>query len=438
MEDKKKILIVDDEENHRFMLKLHLEDEYVVDEASNGVEALSSVESNHYDLILLDIKMDLMDGLTFLSHLRRKGMNTPVIVISAFNNVRTAVEAMKLGAVDYITKPVDVKVLKKQIEELLSSKSGEEEVKIVDDYYYEGVYSENGLGKIIDLLKMVAPTDATVLIMGESGTGKELIARSIHNNSPRKGKPFLAVNCAALNENLIESELFGHEKGAFTGADKAKPGKFELADGGTIFLDEIGELPLQTQAKLLRVLQDKTFERVGGLKTLKTDARIVAATNRNLEEMVKEGKFREDLYFRLNVFPVFVPPLRERKNEIPLLLNFFIKKYSEKFQKIIKGYSDDYLKVLMKYNFPGNIRELENIVERSIILCRGEMLTRDLLPPLKMENSSSKKSSMKEHEKILIEKALKETNGNKSKAAELLGISRKTLHNKIKEYNIEV
>ncbi|MGA1846073.1 sigma-54-dependent transcriptional regulator [Deferribacter abyssi] len=438
MENKRKILIVDDEENHRFMLKLHLEGEYVVDEASNGIEALSSVESNHYDLILLDIKMDIMDGMTFLSHLRRNGINIPVIVISAFNNVKTAVEAMKLGAVDYITKPVDVKILKKQIKELLNDKLRDKEVKINDDYHYEGVYSENGLGKIIDLLKMVAPTDATVLIMGESGTGKELIAKSIHHNSPRKNKPFLAVNCAALNENLIESEIFGHEKGAFTGADKAKPGKFELADGGTIFLDEIGELPLQTQAKLLRVLQDKTFERVGGLKTLKTDARIVAATNRNLEEMVKEGKFREDLYFRLNVFPILVPPLRERKNEIPLLLNFFIKRYSERFQKIIKGYSDDYLNVLMKYDFPGNIRELENIVERSIILCKGEVLTPDLLPPLKIENNTTKKNSMKEHEKSLIEKALKETNGNKSKAAELLGISRKTLHNKIKEYNIEV
>lgn len=438
MADKKRILIVDDEENHRFMVGLHLKKNYDILEAQNGLEALNILDDEHIDLILLDVKMDVMDGLTFLSHLRKKNLNIPVIVISAFNNVRTAVESMKLGALDYITKPVDIEILKNQIVNLLESED-KNEMELVEDYVYEGVYSKEGLGKVIDVLKLVAPTDATVLIMGESGTGKELVARSIHLNSPRKNEPFLAVNCAALNENLIESELFGHEKGAFTGAESRKLGKFELANGGTLFLDEVGELPISTQAKLLRVLQEGTFERVGGTKTIKTDVRIIAATNRDLEKMVQEGKFREDLFYRLNVFPVKLPPLRERKNEIPLLLDFFIKKYSQKFQKIIKGYEDGFLEKLMRYGFSGNIRELENIVERSIILARGEKLTSDLLPPLKYSNGfDSGVKNIKEHEIEAIKNALKETGGNKTKAAELLGISRKTLHNKLKEYNIEV
>ncbi|MGA1862106.1 sigma-54 dependent transcriptional regulator [Deferribacter thermophilus] len=439
MEDKKRVLIVDDEENHRFMIRLHLEKDYYIFEAKNGLEALNILDEENVDLILLDIKMDVMDGLTFLAHLRKKSVDIPVIVISAFNNVRTAVESMKLGALDYITKPVDIEQLKSQIKNLLNKKVDKNE-SYLDDYIYDGVYSKDGLGKIIEVLKLVAPTDATVLIMGESGTGKELVARSIHQNSPRKDKPFLAVNCAALNENLIESELFGHEKGAFTGADKSKLGKFELANGGTLFLDEVGELPLVTQAKLLRVLQEGTFERVGGTKTIKTDVRIIAATNRDLEKMVSDGEFREDLYYRLNVFPIKLPPLRERKDEIPLLLDYFIKKYSQKFQKIVKNYDKGFLDKLMMYDFPGNIRELENIVERSIILARGEILTAELLPPLK--NSSVQVSdtvkNMREHEIEAIKKALKETGGNKTKAAKILGISRKTLHNKLKEYNIEV
>jgi len=439
MEDKKRVLIVDDEENHRFMIRLHLEKDYYIFEAKNGLEALNIFDEEDVDLILLDIKMDVMDGLTFLAHLRKKSVDIPVIVISAFNNVRTAVESMKLGALDYITKPVDIEQLKSQIKNLLNKKVDKNE-SYLDDYIYDGVYSKDGLGKIIEVLKLVAPTDATVLIMGESGTGKELVARSIHQNSPRKDKPFLAVNCAALNENLIESELFGHEKGAFTGADKSKLGKFELANGGTLFLDEVGELPLVTQAKLLRVLQEGTFERVGGTKTIKTDVRIIAATNRDLEKMVSDGEFREDLYYRLNVFPIKLPPLRERKDEIPLLLDYFIKKYSQKFQKIVKNYDKGFLDKLMMYDFPGNIRELENIVERSIILARGEILTAELLPPLK--NSSVQVSdtvkNMREHEIEAIKKALKETGGNKTKAAKILGISRKTLHNKLKEYNIEV
>jgi len=435
----KKILIIDDEKNHRLMLKIHLEEVgYEVIEAESGLDGIYMAEENELFAILLDIKMSIMDGITTLSKLKEKGINTPVIMVTAFNNVRTAVESMKLGAIDFITKPVDIELLLKSLENIgLNQVESSGEDALVD-FEFEGVYSKDGLGKILNLLKMVSPTDASVIIYGESGTGKELVARAIHKNSKRADRQFLAVNCAALNENLIESELFGHEKGAFTGATNQKKGKFELADGGTIFLDEIGEMPISTQAKLLRVLQEREFERVGGVKTLKTDVRVIAATNRNLEDMVKKGEFREDLFFRLNVFPVNLPPLRERKSEIPMLVDFFIKKYSMKFSKIIKGYTAEYIEKLKTYSFPGNIRELENIVERSIILCSSEKLTGDLLPDFREKVQNESVLDVKENEKQLIFKALKESGNNKSQAAKILGISRKTLHNKIKEYNIEV
>ncbi|MDK2792716.1 MAG: two-component system, NtrC family, response regulator HydG [Deferribacteres bacterium] len=435
----KKILIIDDEKNHRLMLKIHLEEAgYEVIEAESGLDGIYMAEENELFAILLDIKMSIMDGITTLSKLKEKGINTPVIMVTAFNNVRTAVESMKLGAIDFITKPVDIELLLKSLENIgLNQVESSGEDALVD-FEFEGVYSKDGLGKILNLLKMVSPTDASVIIYGESGTGKELVARAIHKNSKRADRQFLAVNCAALNENLIESELFGHEKGAFTGATNQKKGKFELADGGTIFLDEIGEMPISTQAKLLRVLQEREFERVGGVKTLKTDVRVIAATNRNLEDMVKKGEFREDLFFRLNVFPVNLPPLRERKSEIPMLVDFFIKKYSMKFSKIIKGYTAEYIEKLKTYSFPGNIRELENIVERSIILCSSEKLTGDLLPDFREKVQNESVLDVKENEKQLIFKALKESGNNKSQAAKILGISRKTLHNKIKEYNIEV
>lgn len=439
----RKILVVDDEENHRLMLKIHLEEAgYDVVEAENGVEALNIIETGKesFFAMLLDIKMSVMDGLTVLSKLKEKGAKLPVIMVTAFNNVRTAVETMKLGAFDFITKPVDIKLLLKTLENIskstfLDTNVGEEDEKFV----FEGVYTEESFKEVIELLKMVSPTDASVLIYGESGTGKELVAKAIHKNSKRKDYPFLAINCAALNENLIESELFGHEKGAFTGAFTLKKGKFEVADKGTVFLDEIGELPLTTQAKLLRVLQEKEFERVGGTKTIKSDVRIIAATNRDLQEMVKSGNFREDLYFRLNVFPIKLPPLRKRKGDIPLLVDFFIKKYANSFDKILKGYTDEFIEKLMGYNFYGNIRELENIVSRAIILAKTEILTADLLPELKndQELKDDAPLDIKENEKNLIIKALAETGGNKSQAAKILGISRKTLHNKIKEYNIE-
>lgn len=429
-----KILIVDDEKNHRLMLKLHMEDAgHKTVQAENGLKALEVLDSETFDVILLDMKMDVMDGLTFLGMMNRKGHCIPVIVITAFSTVKTAVESMKLGALDYLTKPVDIDQLKDAL-----GKIGETSCELLtpaDDYIFGGVYTKEGLGSTIDQLKLVAPTDATVLILGESGTGKELVARSVHDNSRRAAKPYLAINCAALSENIIESELFGHVKGAFTTAVKDKKGLFESADGGTLFLDEIGELSLNVQAKLLRVLQEGAFERVGDTKTIKTDVRIVAATNRNLKKLSESGDFREDLYFRLAVFPVDVPPLRERKEEIAPLVKFFIEKHADKLGKLIKSADPSYIKKLSTYGFPGNIRELENVVERSIILTTGTKLEPVTLPSFGGNTDSG--LSIRDNERDLIVKALKKTSGNKTKAAEVLQISRRTLHNKLKEFNIE-
>ncbi|MDR2884725.1 MAG: sigma-54 dependent transcriptional regulator [Deferribacteraceae bacterium] len=427
-----KILIVDDEDNHRHMLRLHLEDAgYTCNEAYNGVNAIAALQDSTYDIILLDVTMDVMDGLTFLSYIREEGNLTPAIIITANADAKTAVSAMKLGAADYITKPVDIAELLEIIKKHLASNTTPETFTTVD-YKFNGVYSQEGMGKIIDLLKMVAPTDATVLILGESGTGKELVARSIHDNSTRSKKPFIAVNAASLNENLIESELFGYVKGAFTGANSARVGRFEEAEGGTLFLDEIGELPPTTQTKLLRFLQEKTFEPVGSSKSKVANVRIIAATHRDLEEMIAEHSFRQDLYFRLSVFPVYLPALRHRTVEIPLLVEHFVQKYRERFQKRIRAVSPKFIRTLQQYTFPGNVRELENLIERSIILARGDELTEDLLP----EMMSVHKTSLKDNEKEVIESVLKECAGNRTKAAARLGISRRGLYNKLQEYGL--
>lgn len=430
-----KTLIVDDESNHRLMLRLHLEDAgHSSDEAKNGMEALQKLGMNVYDAVLLDMKMDIMDGLTTLGMMRSQGITTPVIIITAFSTVKTAVEAMKLGAADYLTKPVDISQLMEALNKCKSTDI-KDKYSPADGYVFSGVYSETGLGSIISQLKLVAPTDATVLVLGESGTGKELIARSIHDNSRRKDKPYLAINCAALSENIIESELFGHVKGAFTTAVRDKEGLFEAANGGTLFLDEIGELSMTVQAKLLRVLQEGTFERVGDTKTVKTDVRIIAATNKDIKKLAEAGDFREDLYFRLAVFPVEIPPLRERKEELPLLVQFFINKHAEKLGKLIKSADAGFIKKLKTYGFPGNIRELENLVERSIILTTTTKLEASSLPSFGSAQDAG--LSIRDNERDLIVKALKKTGGNKSKAAEILEISRRTLHNKLKEFDIE-
>jgi two-component system response regulator HydG len=423
------------------MLKLHLEDTgYCTSEAINGQDAINKIKARDYDTVLLDMKMDVMDGITFLKEIRKSGNDIPVIVITASTNVKTAVSAMKLGATDFLSKPVDVDELKSLIESVFAEQGKPNSENI--DFKFDGIYSEEGLGRIIEDLKMVAPSETTVLILGESGTGKELIAKAIHDNSDRSHKPFIAVNSAAFNENLIESELFGYEKGAFTGAHAQTKGKFELADGGTLFLDEIGELPLHFQAKFLRVIQEKTFERLGGSKVLKSDFRIIAATNKNLEQMVKDKTFREDLYFRINVFPVNISPLRERKNEISLLTTHFINKYATRNHKTIKGASSDFLDKLYNYDFPGNIRELENFIERSVILTKSERLDGSLLPNIASLSDKATKTpirsalDIKNNQKQLILQALEETSWHQSKAADILGISRRTLHNKLKEFNI--
>nr|WP_281381112.1 sigma-54 dependent transcriptional regulator [Desulfurispira natronophila] len=444
-------MIVDDEANHRFMIRTHLEDEpcYEVYEAENGQEALDVLAQQSIDIILLDMKMAVMDGLTFLAQARKQGYMTPVVIITAYSTVRNAVEAMKLGAVDVLSKPIDMDELLALLGRILSNTDqAEPSAECSTKYSFPGVYSEDGLGKVLDLLEMVAPTDASVLILGESGTGKELVARSIHENSPRSQGPFQAVNCAALSENLVESELFGHEKGAFTGAAATKKGRFEVADGGTLFLDEVGELTAGAQSKLLRALQERLIERVGSTRSLAVDVRIIAATNRDLYDMVQQGSFREDLYFRLNVFPVELPPLRERPSEIPLLAKHFVKSSAKRFNKVVSGCSDGFLHKLCNYRFPGNVRELENLVERAIILCRGEVLEEQHLPQLQENSSGESKGSseassapqsgsIREQQRRLIEEALEKAGGNKSQAARALGIARRTLHYKIKEYGLE-
>lgn len=435
----KRILIVDDELNHRLMMKLHLEDEgYVCFEAENGAAAYAAMASVKPDVMLLDITMEVMDGLTLLKKIREDGQALPVLMITANTDVKTAVSAMKLGATDFITKPVNIKELAADIGKLLTSPaSAEKECQKKSGYNFNGVYSSPAMASVTDMLSMVAPTDATVLILGESGTGKELIARSIHENSPRRDSPFVAVNCAALNGNLIESELFGHVKGAFTGASADRQGRFLQAGRGTIFLDELGEIPLPIQTKLLRVLQEKVFEPVGSGIPVKTEARVVAATNKDIKKMSETGEFRSDLYFRLSVFPITVPPLRERPEDIRELVKHFIGKYAVKFGKNIKSATEKYYKKLESYDFPGNIRELENIVERSLILAREDRLTEETLPVFSPGAAAGFSGlNLKDGEKRAIIEAIDKSGGNKTGAAKALGISRRALYYKMKEFGI--
>ncbi len=431
----RKILIVDDEANHRLMLRLHLEDnEFECFEATDGIEVEQLLEKINPDLILLDITMQIMDGLTLLQRLRAQGINTPIIMITANTDVKTAVSAMKLGATDFLVKPVDIEELLDSVERLLTNPSDVENISSDISYKFNGVYSDSNMAEVIKLLSMVAPTDATVLILGESGTGKELIAKSIHDNSPRANMPFVPVNCAALNDNLIESELFGHIKGAFTGATATRVGRFEQANNGTIFLDELGEIPLSTQTKLLRVLQEKIFEPVGSNKSIKTNVRIIAATNKDIKSMSETGEFRQDLFFRLSVFPITIPPLRERLRDIEPLINHFIEKYAVGFGKNITSATQEYINTLKNYGFPGNIRELENIVERSIILSTDNKLTANTLPSLTEKKQDE--LNLKSNEKEAIVNALKQAGNNKTNAAKALGISRRALYYKIEQYGI--
>jgi two-component system response regulator AtoC len=451
----KRVLIVDDEENFRHMLSVILKKEgYDVEAASNGEEALQKVTLSPYDQVLCDIRMPKMDGLDFLNEAKKAGVDATIIMMSAYGTVDIAIEAIKLGAYDYISKPF------KPDEVILTLKKAEERERlrrenellrkeVKKEYSFENIISKNKqMQKIFEVITKVAQYKSTILITGESGTGKELVARALHYNTDRAQNPFVAVNCGAIPENLLESELFGHAKGAFTDAIRTKKGLFEEADGGTLFLDEIGELPPQLQVKLLRVLQEGEIRRIGESKPIQVDVRIVAATVKDLVKEVNEGRFRDDLFYRINVLPIHIPPLRERNEDVPLLTAHFIRKYSQAMSKNVVGIDSRALEALMNYKWYGNVRELENTIERAIVLADRENIEIENLPleiqnfqeeiplePLAEEEYSIKKSS-RFLEMNLIKKALKKTKGNHTHAAKLLEISHRALLYKIKEYGI--
>ncbi|WP_066622723.1 sigma-54-dependent transcriptional regulator [Clostridium magnum] len=447
----KKILIADDEKNMLWALKKALKnEEYKITTASDGLEAIDIVLNNDIDLILLDLKMPKADGMEVLRKVKDKNLNIPIVMITAHGTMESAVEAMKLGAIDYISKPFNIDELKIIIKNALNIGNMQEKIELLTEELNSKsgktiIYKSEKMKGILDIVNKVADSNATVLITGESGTGKELIANALHFGSNRNNKPYVKINCGALPENLLESELFGHERGAFTGAVSKKIGRFQLADEGTLFLDEVGELPPSIQVKLLRVLQEKEFERVGGNDTIKVDVRILAATNRNLLDMVKKGEFREDLFYRLNVIPIEIPPLRERKEEIPSLIKFFINRYSINIKKGEIKFSAEALEALVNYKWIGNIRELENFIERLVILNDGKTIKIADLPKEILNNSSESTEfaipdegiNLDEVEKSLIVQALKKANNNRTKAAKLLGITRHTLLYRMEKYNIK-
>ncbi len=451
-----RILVVEDKESMRRMLRQTLERaKYRVDEAANGDEAVKKLGLARYDLVLTDLKLSKQDGMAVLRAAKESFPQMPVIMMTAFGTIDLAVQAMKEGAYQFITKPFDSDHLLLEIERAIS------QFRLVAENIIlkEGLADRLGAPVIIGnskkiqevsaLIQKVAPSNATVLLLGESGTGKELFARALHHQSPRRGRPFVAINSAAIPDTLIESELFGHERGAFTGATGAKPGKFELANGGTLFLDEVSELAPAVQAKLLRVLQEQAFDRVGGTRTIEVDIRIVAASNADLAQAVRDRRFREDLYFRLNVFPVSLPPLRERPEDIPALVDHCIAKYAMEMRRRVRGISKDALKLLIQHSWPGNIRELENCIERAVILTTGEVLQpADFalgLGPTPVGDEATDEGSLQEvsarasrmAEIECIRRTLANVRGNQQKAAERLKVSHKTLKTKIEEYGIE-
>lgn len=446
---KRKILIADDEPNMIWALKKALvKEDYEIISAENGLEAVENLKEEP-DLVVLDFKMPKMDGLEALKKIKEINNKVPVIMITAHGSADNAVEAMKLGALDYISKPFDIDELKVIIKKALEYKSLNEEVSYLrnrlDEESTKIIFKSKSMEEVLKLVNKVAPTDATTLILGESGTGKELIADEIHRLSHRNKGPLIKVNCGAFVESLLESELFGYEKGAFTGATTRKKGKFELAQEGTIFLDEIGEISEAMQVKLLRVLQEKEFERVGGEVTIKGDFRVIAATNRDLKEMVEKKEFREDLYYRLNVIPINISPLHERKEDIPLLIDYFITKHSKQMGRSKLDISQKALELLQGYKWPGNIRELQNIIERCVILTGGDVITEELLPSEIRGGGYVKASniilpdeglSLDEVEKSLILQALEKTDYNQTNAAKLLGITRHTLIYRMEKYEI--
>jgi DNA-binding NtrC family response regulator len=454
--EKAKILIAEDEETQRDLLDGFLKKEgFFVDAVTNGREALQKLEGSFYDIALLDYKMPEMDGLQTLREIRKLYPELPVVMVTAFGTVETAVASMKEGSLDYLTKPIDLDelllIFQKVIERSnLIRENRDLKAKLQERYTFHNiVYGSPKMEEVMGLVSRVASSQATILIRGESGTGKELIAHAIHYASSRSEKPFVKVNCSAIPETLLESELFGHEKGAFTGATQKRIGRFEEADGGSIFLDEIGDLTPGTQIKLLRVLQEREFQRLGSNFNLKTGVRVITATHRDLEEAMKKGEFREDLYYRLNVITIHLPPLKERREDIPLLIDFFLKKYSTMNQKSTSDLSKEARNLLLHYPYPGNVRELENLVERAVVLCRGEIITTQDLPFHLQEGKPEREwglqkrlknlpESLEEVERDLIVKALHQTQGVQTKAAESLGISERVLRYKMKKYRIRL
>lgn len=450
---KAKILIVDDDAAHRKMLTAVLSNEgYDVYEAADGKKAVSAIDESFYDLIIMDIKMKEMDGIEALKQIKQLSPQIPIVMMTAFSSVDTAVDALKSGAFDYLTKPIDIEEVKIIVKKTIKYRRLEQENKYlrerIDDRFdfSEIIGRSPAMKRVFETVSLVAPTQATALITGESGTGKELIANAIHQNSPRKDKPFIKINCAALAESLLESELFGHEKGSFTGAQRQKRGKFQMAHQGSIFLDEIGEMSLGTQAKILRVLQEQEFEMVGGTNSIKVDVRVIAATNRVLESDIANGRFREDLYYRLNVVQIEMPPLCNRREDIPLLAERFLKIYSKKNQRFLKGFSPRAIDLIMRYSWPGNVRELENLVERAVILARSEVIMPEEFPekirqegepPHTEESGFRVGRTLKAVERDMILKTLEHTDGNRTHTAKMLGISRRTLQLKLKEYMAE-
>ncbi len=454
------ILVLDDDESMSFFLKEAIEREgYICEIAYRGSQAIELIQNKRFDAIIIDLKLPDIDGLELIPLIKKYDDKVPIIMITAYGSIQTARDAIKLGAWDYFTKPFDLDELRIVLKRSLEKSKLEEQIKkmyekIEKGYEFEMVIGTSGkMQEVFSIVKKVISSDVTIMLYGESGTGKELIASVIHYNSHRASGPFIKMNCAAIPESLLESELFGYEKGAFTGADTQKIGKFEQAHGGTLFLDEVADMSLSTQAKLLRTLELKEFERLGGKETIKVDIRIISATNQNLFKAVQEKKFREDLFYRLNVVPINLPPLRERKADIPLLIEHFIKIFNTKLNKNIKKISPEVNDILLSYNWPGNVRELENVIQRAMVLTDGDTLKKDSLP-LNLQSLELDKISSAIHlgeepslpeiveeiaqrvEKDLIYKALEQTGWSRTETAKLLKICRKSLHNKMKKYNI--
>src|SRR5512132_2259937 len=451
-----RILVADDHDSLRRGLVRALTDAgHEVDEAPNGNIAIERLHASSYDVVVSDLKMGGSDGLDVLRTAKSLHTTATVILMTAFGTVQTAVEAMKIGAFDYVQKPFEIEEMEVKIEKAIEPRRLRHEIDYLrhtqqDIYDFERIVGASGaLQSVLNIVKKVAKSNTTVLIRGETGTGKELIAGAIHHNSLRAGRNFVKVNCAALQENLLESELFGHEKGAFTSADRQRIGRFEQSDGGTLFLDEIGDMSPNTQAKILRVLQEHEFERLGGTRTIKVDVRLVAATNRNLPQMVANGQFREDLFFRLNVVSIDMPPLRERKEDIEALAHFFIKKFANELKKKLDGLEPDALKLLMRYHWPGNIRELENAIKRAMLLAEGTQIAADDLRLGDTTAASGARDGssivkipptgipLEEVERLTLVEALKMSNWVQKDAAELLAISPRVMNYKIKTLNIE-